>query len=183
MVIWEHLDRRLGSLKVIGSYPSDNNHIIKKREKWFLQGMRSWNETHNLNASFYYHSIRSTEFLNASWRGGWFDILPCLLMQSNLAGSPALLSPSNNRGSEYQTSERKHPAYIILDEMSAFLEHSGLQLLLCWTLIQQGNSQALLIGSAVYNISFNCSADRSWFYSTHLQTTMIQRGNYYNNPI
>lgn len=78
------------------------------------------------------------------------------LIQSHLSGLPTLLSPSNNRGSEYPTSYRKHAAYIILDEMYSFLEQSGLQLFLCWRLIQQVNSQVLLIDYPIYNIPFIC---------------------------
>lgn len=42
------------------------------------------------------------------------------------------------------------------------------------------SKQALLIDYPVNNIAFNCSADRSQFYSTHLQTTIVQKGNYTN---
>lgn len=120
--------------------------ILEKREKWFLHGLRSWDESHNLNASFYYH-------FSVSWRG---DVLICFLI---FLCSQTLLDWLSyghlliTEEVEFQTSRRMYAACIILDEMCPFLEHSGLHLF-WWTLIQQVNSQASLIGYPVLNISF-----------------------------
>lgn len=88
-----------------------------------------------------------------------------------------LLSPSNSRWTEDRPYEASCHG---LDKMCSFLQDSGLPLLLWYMLILQVNGQALLIDYPVYNISFNCSADRNWLYSITLQTTMEQTENYTN---
>lgn len=62
--------------------------------------------------------------------------------------------------------------------MYSFLQDSGLPLLLWYMLIQQVNSQAILIDYPVYNMSFNCSADSNQIYSITLQTTMEETENF-----